>query len=556
MATYFLADVADKSGAHAVAAAFEAAAGAGDAEFGEDGGMRRAHAVATVRDAERGLMARLPDGALMARAATGLARVCAGALPRVYGARVVLLVGSGDNGGDALYAGAELARRGAVVRAVPAGSRHHKGGLAALLAAGGRVIDGDAQPAIRAADLVVDGLLGIGGRTRQRGLRAPQAALAAAAADGRGTVVAVDLPSGVDADTGVVAGAAVRADVTVTFGTYKPGLLIDPGATRAGVIHLVDIGLAPLLGEPDVLAPLATDVAAVLPGYTAESDKYRRGVLGVVAGGPRYVGAAVLASGAAVAGGAGMVRMVSAAEPVDAVRRARPEVVGTAVESGDGDAVVGVGRVQAWAIGPGIGTDDDAGMVLGAVLNADLPTVLDADALTLLSRHRNLIAGRRAGTLLTPHAGELARLLGSSRGQARPSVDPVEIEANRLAYARRAAVEYGCAVLLKGSTTIVADPSGAVIVNPTGTPYLATAGTGDVLCGLAGALLAGGCAPRDAGMAAAYLHGLAARIASAGAPIGAHQLLAALPDAFRRTRTIGVAASGGGASGYGRLEDW
>lgn len=512
--------------------------------------MRRAHAVATVREAERALMARLPDGALMARAAGGLAGVCAGALPRVYGARVVLLVGSGDNGGDTLYAGALLAGRGAVVRAVLAGSRHHGGGLAALLRAGGRVIDGDAEPAIRAADLVVDGLLGIGGRG---GLREPGAALAGAASDGRGTVVAVDLPSGVDADTGRVEGAAVRADITVTFGTYKPGLLIDPGASLAGTVHLVDIDLAPLLGGADVLVPQAVDIGAVLPGYTAESDKYRRGVLGLVAGGPRYIGAAVLASGAAVAGGAGMVRMVSAAEPVEAVRRAWPEVVGTVVEPGDGDAVLGAGRVQAWAIGPGIGTDDAARTVLAAVLGADLPTVLDADALTLLSRHRDLLAGRHAGTLLTPHAGELARLLGtippadahagsahggSAHGgfekDASAGVRPADVEANRLAYARRAAAEYDCTVLLKGSTTVVANPSGAAIVNPTGTPYLATAGTGDVLCGLAGALLSGGRSPRDAATAAAYLHGLAARLASANAPIAAHQLLHALPDAFRR----------------------
>src|SRR5262249_23645122 len=212
-------------------------------------GMRNAHAVADIRAAEQALMARVPPGALMQRAAAGLAAVCAGLVPRVYGSRVVVLAGSGDNGGDALYAGARLAQRGARVVAVAAGTRVHEEGAAALRAAGGRVtVPGDpGLPAtIDAADLALDGLLGIGGRG---GLREPQAALAALAEAARtatGTrVVAVDLPSGVDGDTGEVTGAAVRADVTVTFGTWKAGLLIDPGAGRAGLAQLVDIGLAP-----------------------------------------------------------------------------------------------------------------------------------------------------------------------------------------------------------------------------------------------------------------------------------------------------------------------
>ena len=202
--------------------------------------MRNAHSVEVVRVAERALMARLPPGTLMQRAATGLAAVCAGLARRVYGSRVVVLAGSGDNGGDALYAGARLARRGARVVAIAASERIHQQGAAALTAAGGQLTqagDPGVPAEIDAADLVLDGLLGIGGRG---GLREPMAMLAALAdlarAGGGGpAVVAVDLPSGVDADTGEVAGAAVRADVTVTFGTWKPGLLIDPGAGHAGL---------------------------------------------------------------------------------------------------------------------------------------------------------------------------------------------------------------------------------------------------------------------------------------------------------------------------------
>ncbi|HEY6280127.1 MAG TPA: NAD(P)H-hydrate epimerase, partial [Streptosporangiaceae bacterium] len=256
--------------------------------------MRRAHDVATIRAAEQALMAALPPGTLMQRAAAGLAVVCAGVLGRVYGSRVVVLAGSGDNGGDALYAGARLARRGARVTAVAAASRVHEQAAAALRAAGGRVT-GTGDPGlpglIGTADLVLDGLLGIGGRGR---LREPQAALAELAATGP-VVVAVDLPSGIDADSGTVDGPAVRADVTVTFGTWKPGLLIDPGAGHAGVAELVDIGLGPYLAEPVAAAFQAADVAALLAQPPGESDKYRRGVLGIVAGSDRFTGAATLA---------------------------------------------------------------------------------------------------------------------------------------------------------------------------------------------------------------------------------------------------------------------
>jgi len=552
--------------------------------------MRVAYSVSKVRAAEAALMALVPDGALMQRAAAGLASVCAGLLRdgagAVYGARVVILAGTGDNGGDALYAGERLARRGASVTAIQAGPRLHEKGARALIAAGGRVIpvmpprDPDettdelagppgeaghasqgrydagyeARRAIGHADLIIDGMLGIGGRG---GLREPYATLAQLAANaGNATTVAVDLPSGIDADTGVVAGPAVRADVTVTFGAVKPGVLIDPGAGHAGVVELIDIGLGPYLeAPPDASAPQARDIAALLPCPTAESDKYRRGVLGLLAGSDRYTGAAVLATGGAVNGGAGMVRLVTFPGSATAVRQLHPEVVVTelagetslrsdspnsSVESRD-DAPrfpQDVGRVQAWAVGSGMGTDDAAARRLEAVLATRLPVLIDADGLTVLARHRELLP-RPAPTLITPHAGELGRLLGA---------DPADIEARRLEYARRAADRLGVCVLLKGSTTVVAPPDGVdpVLVNTTGTPWLATAGTGDVLAGLAGALLAQGLLPPQAAITAAYLHGLAARLAAAGgdehgvggppspaAPIGAADVVRAIPRAFR-----------------------
>ncbi len=510
--------------------------------------MRNAHAVAGVRAAESALMALLPDGALMQRAAAGLAATCAGLLRRegradqaaqagredrpgraggVYGSRVAVLVGSGDNGGDALYAGARLAGRGAVVTAIAAAGHLHEGGAAALLSSGGRLTEAPgraADEAIAGADLIIDGLLGIGGRG---GLREPGASLAAAAGRARALVVAVDLPSGIDADTGEAAGAAVCADVTVTFGTLKPGLLIDPGASHAGVVERVDIGLGDYLGPPDVAAPQAADIAAWLPRPSAESDKYRRGVLGIVAGSDRFTGAPTLAVGGAIRGGAGMVRLLSSAVPVAVVRQHWPEAVITTLDVGlEGrEAVEAVGRVQAWAAGPGMGTDEVAAGLLEAVLATSLPVLVDADGITLLAAHRGLLP-RPAPTLLTPHAGELARLLGADRA---------DVEAHRLRFATRAAAELGCTVLLKGSTTVIAPPAAdqEVLVNPTGTSWLATAGSGDVLSGLAGSLLAQGLDPPRAAAAAAYLHGIAGRLAAEGAPIGASDIITALPAAIR-----------------------
>ena len=518
--------------------------------------MRYAHEVAKVRPAEHSLMAQLPPGTLMQRAAAGLASVCAGLTGgMVPGSRVVVLTGSGDNGGDALYAGARLARRGASVLAVRAAAKIHEEGAAALRAAGGRLAAADdpaMSAAIGTADLIIDGLLGIGGRG---GLREPQASLAWLAAQSPAVVVAVDLPSGVDADTGVVAGAAIQADVTVTFGTIKPGLLVDPGASRAGVVELVDIGLGPYLEPPDLTALQAPDVAALLPRPGPNSDKYRRGVIGIVAGSQRFTGAAALAVGGALRGGAGMVRLVSAEHAVAVVRVLWPEAVITVTGPGRpaSQDIPEAGRVQAWVAGPGMGTDEDARERLAAVLASDVPVLVDADGLTLLAAEPKLL-DRAAPMLLTPHAGELGRLLG---------VDPADIEARRLEHVRRAAADLGATVLLKGSTTVIAAPDGGPVwANLTGTSWLATAGTGDVLSGLAGALLAQGLAVGQAAAAAAYLHGLAARLAvtgagerpgpavlsraapnaaagaigSAAAPIAAADVIGALPDAIRSVR--------------------
>ncbi len=461
-------------------------------------------------------MARVPEGALMQRAAAGLAAACADLLGRVYGRRVVLLVGSGDNGGDALYAGARLARRGAGVTAVLLSpGRTHAAGLAALRRAGGHTVGPDgAETVVRRADLVLDGIVGIGGKG---GLRPDAASLASVVAGARAAVVAVDLPSGVDADTGEVHGSAIRADLTVTFGTHKPGLLVDPAREYAGSVRLVDIGLGgDLPAEPELVALQHADVAALLPVPGGESDKYRRGVVGIAAGSARYPGAAVLAVAGALRGGAGAVRYVGPAG--DAVVARFPETLVS--DQGPHKA----GRVQAWVVGPGAG--DDAGTV-AEVLSAEVPVLIDADGLRLADP--DAVRGRTAPTLMTPHAGEAAALLGVARE---------EVEEGRLRAVRELAARYRATVLLKGSTTLVADAGGTgpVRVNATGTAWLATAGSGDVLSGLAGSLLAAGLSAWDAGSVGAYLHGLAGRFAADGAPVGAHDVAAAVAEAWRDVR--------------------
>src|SRR5450432_1331013 len=488
--------------------------------------MRNAHDVATVRAAEAVLMAQLPAGTLMDRAAAGLAATCARLLPKVYGSHVVLLVGSGDNGGDALFAGALLAQRGAVVSAILLGSATHAGGLAALRNAGGRIAEVDVAQVMSRAALVIDGIVGIGGKG---GLR-DDAIAALQLIPAEATVVAVDVPSGVDADTGEVEGRAIAAHVTVTFGTWKPGLLVDPGAEHAGAVELIDIGLEAVLSAASITALQGHDVDALLPAAEPESDKYRRGVVGIVAGSATYTGAALLATGGALRAGAGMVRFASVAHAAELVRAHWPEAVVTVLpDSADVD-VLAAGRVQAWVVGPGIGTDAFAEKLVAQVLRTNLPVVVDADALTIVARNPDLVATRTAPTVVTPHAGELTRLLGLEQ-TAR-----ADVEARRLEHARAAAQLMRATVLLKGSTTVICGPEGLTRINSTGTAWLATAGSGDVLSGIAGALLACGLSVFDAASCAAYLHGAAGRVAAQGAPITAEDIIACLPAAIRSLR--------------------
>ncbi|AGZ39255.1 hypothetical protein AFR_04830 [Actinoplanes friuliensis DSM 7358] len=457
-------------------------------------------------------MATLPPGTLMQRAAAGLARRCALLLREsggVYGSTVVLLVGSGDNGGDALYAGATLAARGAAVKAILLSpERVHLAGLAALRRSGGVTVAGLPSR----ADLVVDGIVGIGA---SGGLREPAAALVKSLSDLRGRdgarppVVAVDVPSGVAVDTGDVPGDAVQADVTVTFGCLKPAHVVGAAAALAGHVELVDIGLgATLHADPAVRVPDAADIAEWWPRTGPGSDKYSRGVVGVATGSATYPGAAILSVAGALAGPTGMVRYAGSAD--SEVVQHHPSVVAA-------KRVADAGRVQAWVCGSGLGTDDGARTELRSVLATSLPVLLDADALTLLVDGQHATDLRRdAPLVITPHDGEFARL-----ALERPGAD-------RIGAACKLAAWINAVVLLKGDRTIVATPAGEVWVNPTGSSALATAGSGDVLAGLLGSLLAAGLPPERAAIMAAYAHGLAGRLAAEGGPVTAPDVAAAL----------------------------
>ncbi|MCB0926734.1 MAG: NAD(P)H-hydrate dehydratase [Mycolicibacterium insubricum] len=470
--------------------------------------MRHYYSVQQIRDAEAPLLASMPDGALMRRAAWPLSVAIGKELRRrtggIVGRRICAVIGSGDNGGDALWAATFLRRRGAAADAVLLNPEHtHAKGLAAFRAAGGRIV----EKISNTTDLVIDGVVGIGATGPLR------PAAAAVFAANTAPVVAVDLPSGIDVTTGAVTGPAVHAALTVTFGGLKPvHALADCGG-----VELVDIGLD--LPEADLLAFEAADVAARWPVPGRTDDKYTQGVTGVLAGSATYPGAAILSSGAAVASHSGMVRYAgpAAAEVVSHW----PEVIAT-VDHRD------AGRVQAWVVGPGLGTGHEASAVLRFALATDLPVLVDADALTLLAAHPELVVDRSAPTLLTPHAGEFARLAGSAPGD------------DRVGATRALAARLGATVLLKGNVTVIAAPEGPTYLSPAGNSWAATAGSGDVLSGIIGALLAAGVPPAEAAAAGAFVHSRAAELAAedpgpAPVPISATRILTHIRPALAAT---------------------
>jgi ADP-dependent NAD(P)H-hydrate dehydratase / NAD(P)H-hydrate epimerase len=477
---------------------------------------------------------------LMENAGQAVARAVTLLAGGTYGRRAVVVCGKGNNGGDGLVAARHLARQGmGAAVLLLADPSELRGPTAANLgrhaAAGGRWRRSTPEALARElgrADIVIDAIFGTGFRGGPEGEHA--AAIEAVNGAGR-LVLAVDIPSGVDGSSGAVRGAAIDATATVTFGALKPGLVFHPGATLAGIVSLVDIGFPADLVRSDLGLVERDDVAALLPEREADTHKRSTGVLLIVAGSRAMTGAAVLVARAATRAGAGLVTLAVPEGILPVVEAAVAETTFLPLpETPNGTVAAGalpllrerLEGANALAVGPGMTTEPEtAELNRSLVAESPVPVVLDADGLNAFAGRTATLAGRRAEAVLTPHAGEFARLTG---------IPAKDLPEDRVGHARKAAAELGCTVLLKGSRTVVAEPSGRVRVNPTGGSYLATAGTGDVLTGTIAAFLAQGEGPADAAVAGAYVHGLAGRLAAEGASgrIVASDVVSNLPAAI------------------------
>ena len=457
-----------------------------------------------MRAADAAALADVSHETLVRRAGTAVAQRALHMLGGAYGRRVVVVAGKGSNGADGRVAAAALARRGARVVVVAAA---------------------DGPPTLPTCDLVIDGAYGTGFRGSYEAPAVPADA----------AVLAIDIPSGVDADSGEAGPGAVRADHTVTFAALKPGLLQGGGPTRCGQVEVADIGIG--FPIPQAMVMEDADIAALLPRRSRDGNKWVHAV-GVAAGSPGMEGSAVLCTRGAMAAGAGMIRLgspgdPSAAWPTEAVRMHLP------AEGWSGAFLEATAKCKAVVIGPGLGTSDAAAEEIRAVIAAvTVPLVIDADGLTALGPSdaaRTLLQKRSAPSILTPHDGEYARLAGAAP------------EEDRLAAARSLAGATGAIVLLKGALTAVATPEGGapdVLLSAAGVPALATAGSGDVLSGIIGAFCARGVPPHQAAALGAHVHG---RAAARGRPEGlvAGDLPALVADELSRAETAaGTPADG------------
>ena len=444
--------------------------------------------------------------ALVQRAGAAVAAAALDLLGGAYGRRVVVVAGKGNNGADGRVAAARLAGRGVLVSVVDAVGR------------------GGDPPVLPRSDLVIDAAYGTGFTGEYH------------APDPRGApVLAVDIPSGVAGDTGAAGAAAVRAVATVTFAAWKPGLLLGGGPQRAGRVTVADIGLDVTQAGP-ISAHLVEDAdIAWLPDRRRDGHKWDRAAW-IVAGSPGMRGAARLCARAAQRAGAGMIHLGSPG--IDADRQPTGEAVAKSLptEGWDADVLAELERFGAVVVGPGLGRAPSAGMsVRRLVAASSAPVLVDADGLFALGdadEAGEVIAGAKSAVVLTPHEGEFARLAGGPVGE------------DRIGATRQLAARTGAVVLLKGSTTVVADPDGAVLLSASGDARLATAGTGDVLSGVIGSFLAAGVPPLPAAALAAHVHGRAARLGPAVGLV-AGDVCELLPAALAACHAAAHAARGG-----------
>jgi ADP-dependent NAD(P)H-hydrate dehydratase / NAD(P)H-hydrate epimerase len=440
-----------------------------------------------------------------------------------YGKRAVVVCGKGNNGGDGLVAARHLDAWGSRVTVLLLDSRDAfrepaATNLTRLERPSVRVRPWSIETLARElarVDVAIDAIFGTGFRGAPEGA---YGSAIAALANADVPTVAVDIPSGVNGETGAVDGPAVDADITVTFGAAKPGVVLLPGAERAGVVEVADIGFPDDLVHGDVWLVEDTDVAAWLPARQAETHKRSAGYAVVIGGSRTMTGAVGLMARAAYGAGAGLVAaavpgsILSVVQTMvrEAVFAPLPETDAGTVANGSERLIEVLGQADAVALGPGMTTDErTSAWIREFVRSDDIPLVLDADGLNAFAGRAAELADRHAGLVLTPHVGEFARMAGVGAG---------DVASDRIGHVRKLAAETEAVVLLKGSRTLIASPDGSVRVNPTGGSFLATGGTGDVLTGMIAGLLARGIAPADAASAAAYVHGVAG--AEAGEELG------------------------------------
>jgi hydroxyethylthiazole kinase-like uncharacterized protein yjeF len=501
----------------------------------------------------------VPSLDLMERASLGLARLTARlALP---GLPIRIVVGAGNNGGDGLAAARLLREEGRVVDVLAVTPLEKLSGDArvqlerlpgeppepfdpARLAGSGAIVDamlgtgfdGEPRQPVAGAIAAINAVAG-GGARAVAGQPAPGAGettgRGGAGSDGGPPVVACDVPSGVDASTGAVVADAVRADATATFHGSKVGLHVAPGAMYAGEVEVIEIGIPRGAPAPAIAGLISDRVLDSFPRRQRFGSKFDSGVVAIAGGSRGLTGAPALAALAAARAGAGYVQVAvpESAQPAVALRlleqmaHGMPEADGAHTPDGVAPFLELAGRADAVVLGPGLGRSDSArAFARELAARVELPLLLDADGLNAHAGALEALRARRAPTVLTPHAGELGRLLER---------DSADVDAHRLACAREAAERSGAIVLLKGDDTIVAAPGGPVAVSPGATPALATAGTGDVLSGLIGALLAKRMAPFEAAALGALAHaraGLAAAARHGADHVVAGDVIDTLPD--------------------------
>lgn len=484
----------------------------------------------------------VPGTVLMERAGAAVTSRVTRVLDGAYGRRVVVLAGKGNNGGDGLVVARKLHRQGALVRVALAETAVRLTGDSRAMyerLVPSRIPVGLPDVALladvcRESDVIVDALFGTGFAGSIEG---DLAGWVRVANESGRPIVAVDIPSGIDGMTGRNAGACISADLTVAIEALKPGHVLGDGIAASGRIEIAGIGVALDQVEPVALMAEPDDIVGFLPSRKVDAHKWSAGSVLVIAGSRGMSGAAIMTARAALLSGAGIVTVGLPASIQEVVAEATPETMTVGLDETDAGAISAdaidwileqAHRFSVIAIGPGLGRDDSTAELVADVLTrSDRPVVVDADALNLLGTAAvDVIGGRRGQTVMTPHPGELGRLLG---------VDATAIESERLDVAKSVADKWGCVVLLKGPRTVIAAPGVPPMVNPTGGPELATAGAGDVLTGVVAALMSAGAPPRDAAVAAAFVHGVAADIAGRprrGRGVVALDVAQAVPDAI------------------------